>query len=62
MVFKQSRLVAIEDVTLNVKKMENGNICLYTETHSYQRDTSNFVRTLIERQDLQVGSPDETAF
>ena len=35
---------------------------LDTGTHASLLDASNFVRTLTERQGLQVGSPDEVAF
>ena len=34
---------------------------LDTGTHASLLDTGNFVRTLTERQGLQVGSPDEVA-
>ena len=42
--------------------MGNGYAWLDTGTHSSLLDASNFVRTLIERQGLQVGSPDEIAY
>ena len=42
--------------------MENGYAWLDTGTHASLLDASNFVRTLIERQGLQVGSPDEIAY
>ena len=35
---------------------------LDTGTHASLLDASNFVRTLTERQGLQVGSPDEVAY
>ena len=35
---------------------------LDTGTHTSLLDASNFVRTLTERQGLQVGSPDEVAY
>ena len=35
---------------------------LDTGTHASLLDANNFVRTLTERQGLQVGSPDEVAF
>ena len=47
---------------LHVEKMGNGYAWLDTGTHSSLLDASNFVRTLIERQGLQVGSPDEIAY
>jgi glucose-1-phosphate thymidylyltransferase len=42
--------------------MGRGYAWLDTGTHSSLLDASNFVRTLTERQGLQVGSPDEVAF
>ena len=47
---------------LHVEKMGNGYAWLDTGTHLSLLDASNFVRTLIERQGLQVGSPDEIAY
>jgi glucose-1-phosphate thymidylyltransferase len=35
---------------------------LDTGTHSSLLDAGNFVRTITERQGLQVGSPDEVAY
>ena len=52
----------LKDGNLHVEKMENGYAWLDTGTHSSLLDASNFVRTLIERQGLQVGSPDEIAY
>ena len=52
----------MKDGNLHVEKMENGYAWLDTGTHSSLLDASNFVRTLIERQGLQVGSPDENAY
>lgn len=46
---------------LRVEKMGRGYTWLDTGTHSSLLDASNFVRTLSERQGLQVGSPDEVA-
>lgn len=48
--------------TLYVKKLGRGFAWLDTGTYSSLLDAGNFVRTLIERQGLQVGSPDEIAF
>ena len=42
--------------------MGRGYAWLDTGTHTSLLDASNFVRTLTERQGLQVGSPDEIAF
>lgn len=48
--------------TLRVEKMGRGFAWLDTGTHASLLDAGNFVRTLTERQGLQVGSPDEIAF
>ena len=42
--------------------MGRGFAWLDTGTHASLLDAGNFVRTLTERQGLQVGSPDEIAF
>ena len=47
---------------LSVKKLGRGYAWLDTGTHGSLLDAGNFVRTLTERQGLQVGSPDEVAF
>jgi glucose-1-phosphate thymidylyltransferase len=47
---------------INVEKLGRGFAWLDTGTHSSLLDASNFVRTLTDRQGLQVGSPDEVAF
>ena len=47
---------------LTVETMGRGFAWLDTGTHGSLLDASNFVRTLTERQGLQVGSPDEVAF
>ena len=52
----------LNDGDLYVETMGNGYAWLDTGTHSSLLDASNFVRTLIERQGLQVGSPDEIAY
>jgi len=52
----------LADGTLRVKKMGRGYAWLDTGTHASLLDASNFVRTLTERQGLQVGSPDEVAY
>ena len=52
----------LKDGNLDVERMGNGYAWLETGTHSSLLDASNFVRTLIERQGLQVGSPDEIAY
>jgi len=52
----------LHDGMLNVQKMGRGYAWLDTGTHASLLDAGNFVRTLTERQGLQVGSPDEVAF
>ena len=47
---------------LTVEKMGRGFAWLDTGTHGSLLDAGNFVRTITERQGLQVGSPDEVAF
>ncbi|HHX90872.1 MAG TPA: glucose-1-phosphate thymidylyltransferase RfbA [Paracoccus sp.] len=48
--------------TLRVERMGRGFAWLDIGTHASLLDAGNFVRTLTERQGLQVGSPDEIAF
>ncbi len=50
------------DNLLRVEKMGRGYAWLDTGTHASLLDASNFVRTLTERQGLQIGSPDEIAY
>ena len=52
----------LNNSSLRVEKMGRGFAWLDTGTHASLLDASNFVRTLIERQGLQVGSPDEIAY
>ena len=52
----------LHDGTLTVRQMGRGYAWLDTGTHGSLLDAGNFVRTLSERQGLQVGSPDEIAF
>ena len=52
----------LKDGTLRVEKMGRGYAWLDTGTHASLLDASNFVRTLTDRQGLQVGSPDEVAY
>ena len=47
---------------LQVQRMGRGYAWLDTGTHASLLDAGNFVRTLSERQGLQVGSPDEIAW
>lgn len=48
--------------SLQVEKMGRGFAWLDTGTHGSLLDAGNFVRTLTDRQGLQVGSPDEIAY
>ncbi|MDE3121815.1 MAG: glucose-1-phosphate thymidylyltransferase RfbA [Paracoccaceae bacterium] len=50
------------DGQLTIEKMGRGYGWLDTGTHASLLDAGNFVRTLEQRQGLQVGSPDEIAF
>lgn len=50
------------DGALQVERMGRGYAWLDTGTHASLLDAGNFVRTLTERQGLQVGSPDEIAY
>ena len=52
----------LDDGTLRVEQMGRGFAWLDTGTHESLLDAGNFVRTLTERQGLQIGSPDEIAF
>jgi glucose-1-phosphate thymidylyltransferase len=48
--------------SLRVELLGRGLAWLDTGTHGSLLDAGNFVRTLTDRQGLQVGSPDEIAF
>jgi len=50
------------ELGINVEKMGRRYAWLDTGTHALLLDASNFVWTLTERQGLQIGSPDETAY
>ena len=50
------------DDALRLNKMGSGYAWMDAGTHDSLLDASNFVRTLTERQGLQVGSPDKVAF
>ena len=52
----------LKDGDLNFEQMGRGFAWLDTGTHNSLLDAGNFVRTLTERQGLQVGSPDEIAY
>ncbi|OUU21528.1 MAG: hypothetical protein CBB97_16205 [Candidatus Endolissoclinum sp. TMED37] len=47
---------------LKVKQLGRGFAWLDTGTHETLLEAGNFVKTLTERQALQLGSPDEVAF
>lgn len=52
----------LADNLLTVETMGRGYAWLDTGTHGSLLDAGNFVRTLEERQGLQIGSPDEIAY
>lgn len=52
----------LKDDKLKLERMGRGFTWLDTGTHSSLLDAGNFVRTMTERQGLQVGSPDEVAY
>lgn len=52
----------LEEGALDVQRMGRGFAWLDTGTHGSLLDAGNFVRTLVERQGLQVGNPDEIAY
>lgn len=52
----------LKEGTLTVEKMGRGFVWLDTGTHGSLLDAGNFVKTITEKQGLQVGSPDEVAY
>jgi glucose-1-phosphate thymidylyltransferase len=52
----------LDEGSLGVEIMSRGYAWLDTGTHSSLLDAGNFVRTLQQRQGLQVGCPEEIAF
>lgn len=52
----------LQEGSLTVKRMGRGYAWLDTGTHASLLDAGNFVRTLEQRQGLQVGSPEEVAY
>jgi len=52
----------LHDGQLSVERMGRGYAWLDTGTHASLLDAGNFVRTLEQRQGLQVGCPEEIAF
>ena len=54
--------VYLDEGSLSVEIMSRGYAWLDTGTHSSLLDAGNFVRTLQQRQGLQVGCPEEIAY
>ncbi|MEM7236565.1 MAG: glucose-1-phosphate thymidylyltransferase RfbA [Pseudomonadota bacterium] len=54
--------IYLEEGSLSVERMGRGYAWLDTGTHASLLDAGNFVRTLQDRQGLQVGCPEEIAF
>ena len=52
----------LKEDNLSVEKMGRGFAWLDTGTHGSLLDAGNFVRTITERQGLQIGSPEEVAY
>ena len=52
----------LNEGSLQVELMGRGFSWLDTGTHTSLLDASNFVKTLTERQGLQLGAPDEVAY
>ena len=52
----------LHDQSLNVIPLGRGYAWLDVGTHGSLLDAGNFVRTLSERQGLQIGNPDEIAY
>ena len=52
----------LHDGALRIEKMGRGYAWLDTGTHASLLEAGNFIRTLTERQGLQIGSPDEVAY
>jgi glucose-1-phosphate thymidylyltransferase len=52
----------LKEDNLTIEKLGRGFAWLDTGTHGSLLDAANFVRTITERQGLQIGSPDEVAF
>ena len=52
----------LDDGSLTVEKMGRGYAWLDTGTHASLLDAGNFVRTLQDRQGLQISAPEEIAF
>ena len=52
----------LDEGALSVEKLGRGYAWFDTGTHASLLDAGNFVRTLIERQTVQIGCPEEIAF
>ena len=52
----------LNEGTLKVEKLGRGYAWFDTGTHASLLDAGNFVRTLLERQTVQIGCPEEIAF
>ena len=52
----------LDDDSLSLKKMGRGFAWLDTGTHGSLLDAGNFVRTLVKRQGMQMGCPEEIAY
>ena len=52
----------LKDGSLFAKPLGRGFAWFDTGTHAALLDASNFVRTVVQRQTLQIGSPEEIAF
>ena len=52
----------LEEGTLSVQTMGRGYAWLDTGTHASLLDAGNFVRTMSQRQGLQIGCPEEIAW
>jgi len=52
----------LAEKSLKVERLGRGYAWLDTGTHGSLLDAGNFVRTLEQRQGVQIGSPDEIAF
>ena len=52
----------LKDGNLSIEKLGRGYAWFDTGTHASLLDAGNFVRTLTERQGLQIGSPDEISY
>ena len=52
----------LSEGSLTVERMGRGYAWLDTGTHASLLDAGNFVRTLQERQGLQIGAPEEIAY